>query len=28
VEEFAQTGRRSDEIDWIQPSEIPEGGNW
>lgn len=28
IEEFCKTGERTDKIDWISPSEIPEEGNW
>lgn len=28
IAEFARTGGRASCVDWIQPSEIPEGGNW
>jgi hypothetical protein len=28
VAEFCRTGRRTDRISWIDPGELPEGGNW
>jgi hypothetical protein len=28
VKEFCETGQLTDKVDWINPSEIPEGGNW
>ena len=28
VAEFARSGQRSQHIDWIEPSELPEDGNW
>jgi hypothetical protein len=28
VEEFCKTGERTEKIDWVSPSDIPEGGNW
>lgn len=28
VQEFRKTGRRSEQIEWIKPDDIPENGNW
>jgi hypothetical protein len=28
IDEFCQSGRRSDAIEWIRPREIPADGNW
>ena len=28
IYEFCQSGERSSRIEWIRPTEIPEGGNW
>ena len=28
IEDFILTGEKSSRIEWIQPSELPEGGNW
>lgn len=27
IEEFCRTGARTNQIDWITPSDLPEGGN-
>lgn len=28
IEEYVRTGRRTGQIDWITPKEVPENGNW
>lgn len=28
IEEYVRTGRRTGQIDWITPKEMPENGNW
>lgn len=28
IEEFLKTGKRSEEVNWIQPGEMPAEGNW
>jgi len=28
IQEFLKTGKRSENVNWIQPVELPDGGNW
>jgi hypothetical protein len=28
IRDFCETGRRSPQIDWIKPGDVPEGGNY